>query len=149
MNWAEIYSSEDAREEAEHHRQELTGALDAIGTKLGRTIEDAEDRIQRPLNWIRENPWAAIGIGAAVGFIIAGRGRRQPDVLTRELESAYLEGRRDEQNGQRLKETEYWRNRKLDLSDAIAPGQHSLLAHLADPILRAVTATLTRAVSGL
>ena len=150
MNWAEIYSSEDAREEAEHHRQELSGALDAIGTKLGRTLENAEDRIQKPLNWVRENPWMAIGIGAALGFMIAGRRRRPADLLTRELETAYLEGRRDEQSKLPTKETDYWRDRQLDLREAIAPAaDRSILGHLADPVLRAVTATITRAVSGL
>jgi len=60
MSSLEAYSSEDAREEADYHRHELSETLDAIGSKLNRTITGAEDRINKPKNFW----WRGLTAGA-------------------------------------------------------------------------------------
>lgn len=152
MSWAEIYSSDDARDEAEIHRQGLSDALDALGSRLSRTIADAEDQVTRPINWVRENPWAALGIGLAIGFALAPRRKdSKAELLTRELEAAYLEGRRDQQAGQPVRDTSHWRARKGDLRDALEtqPPGPGILSQLVTPVLSAVGGALARNLTGL
>jgi hypothetical protein len=152
MSESASYSSEDARKQAEFHRRELSDTLDAIGDRLQRTLDDAEQQISRPLTWVRRNPWVAVGISAAVGILLAGRGRPRSarrSLLTRELEAAYLDGRQDEQRGVPVKEVSYWRNRKLDVQEAFAspaPGGN-LLIQFAEPVIKAAIAAATKAIS--
>ncbi|MHB1949992.1 MAG: hypothetical protein ACYCQK_00805 [Acidiferrobacteraceae bacterium] len=149
MSVSEPCSSDEAREQADFHRRELNDTLDKIGHRLHRTIEGAEERITRPVMWVRHNPWAAMGIAVALGFLMTG-GRKghqsaRHRILTRELEAAYLDGRRDEQQGAALKETSHWRQRKLDLQAALAPDAPSgILPSLTEAIVRAAVSALTR-----
>src|SRR4051812_45542821 len=93
-------SSEDAREEAEHHRQEIVETLDALNDKLNQTVQKAGYQINRPINWMREYPLTALTLSVAAGFLLAGSPilsqRRRDAHLTRELEKAYHQGREDE-----------------------------------------------------
>ncbi|MHB1942084.1 MAG: hypothetical protein ACYCP0_03345 [Acidiferrobacteraceae bacterium] len=153
MSESEPHSSEEAREQAELHRRELSDTLDAIGDRLQRTLDGAEQQISRPLAWVRRNPWVAVGISAAAGILLAGR-RRPPrstrhSVLTRELETAYLDGRQDEQRGAPVRGVSYWRNRKLDAQEALAPPAPggNLLIQLAEPVIKAAIAAVTQAIS--
>lgn len=147
------YSSDDAREEAEYHRQELTETLDALGNKLNHTLRQAEAQINKPRNWVRENPWIAIGLGLAAGYLVARpRPRRSSahSTLARELEAAYLEGRRDEIGRFPVRETAYWEGRKLELPDRQpARGTGNLLLRVVEPAAKLAAEVLTRTLTGL
>lgn len=156
MSAEEPCSSEEAREQADFHRRELNDTLDAISRRLHRTIEGAEEHINRPVVWVKQNPWAAMGIAIALGFVMTGgRSRRHTGhhkLLRRELETAYLEGRHDEQQGAPMKERSYWHDRNLDLQDALPPassGAGNILTQLVDPILKASISAVTRVITGL
>ncbi|MHB1586157.1 MAG: hypothetical protein ACYCRH_04805 [Acidiferrobacteraceae bacterium] len=156
MSAEEPCSSEEAREQADFHRRELNDTLDAISRRLHRTIEGAEEHINRPVVWVKQNPWAAMGIAVALGFVMTGgRSRRRTahhKLLRRELETAYLEGRHDEQQGAPMKERSYWHHRNLDLQDALPPassGGGNILTQLVDPIIKASISAVTRVITGL
>ncbi len=156
MSAVEPCSSEEAREQADFHRRELNNTLDAISHRLHRTIDGAEERINRPVVWVKHNPWVAMGAAVALGFVFTGNRSRQRivrrQVLTRELEAAYLDGRRDEQRDAPIKETSYWHQRKLDLQDALLPassGKGNILAQLAEPIIKAGISAVMRVITGL
>jgi hypothetical protein len=75
------------------------------------------------MEWMREHPWAALSLGLAAGFLLAGsrrRRRRIPErwinprfgVQIEALQRAYLEGRRDERWGLEPRKLTAWRDFK-------------------------------------
>lgn len=146
------YSSDDAREEAEYHRQELTETLDALGNKLNRTLSEAEAQINKPRNWIRESPWVAIALGLAAGYLVA-RPRRKTSrhsALVHELETAYLEGRRDEIGHFPVRDKAYWQDRGLVVPESRpAPATGNLLLRVVEPVAKVAAEVLTRALTGI
>jgi len=143
--------SEDAREEAEHHRQEIVETLDALNDKLNQTVQKAEYEFNRPINWIREHPLVALTIGVAAGFLLSGspklNQRRKAAHLTRELEQAYRQGREDERGNYPPKQWPDWRDsiNRLNQEAGSRWNVQNLLLDLAQPVLKTVSAGLATA----
>ena len=92
-------SAEDARRRAEFHRQQIAGTLDTLSDRINNTVQTAHDRINKPLNLIRQHPLAALGVSLAVGFVIAAStSRKKSDEKARaqQFAQSYYDGRRDE-----------------------------------------------------
>jgi hypothetical protein len=143
-------SSEDAREEAEHHRQEIVETLDALSDKLNQTVQKAEYQFNRPINWIREHPLAALTLTIAAGFLLAGspklNQRRRTAQVTRELEKAYHQGRDDERDNHPARQRPEWRESidRLNQETGSRWNMQNLL-DLAQPVLKTVSAGLAAA----
>lgn len=147
----EFRSSEDARIESERHRREIADILDALGDKISHGVQQAEHQISKPVNLIRDYPWAAIAIGIGVGFLLAGSASRRgkperhadPRVL-QELERAYLEGRIDERQNRPTRLVEDWERsgRQLDSHRPRDVNLAGVLFDVSKPLLRGLTAGL-------
>ncbi|HYD96411.1 MAG TPA: DUF883 family protein [Noviherbaspirillum sp.] len=48
----------------------LSGARSGLSTLEGRVTEGARDAMDTTQNYVRENPWQAVGIGAAAGLVL-------------------------------------------------------------------------------
>lgn len=108
-------SSEDARQQAEHHRQQISDTLDVLSDRINDTVETAQRQINRPLNVVRAYPIAAFAASVAIGFVVAAtatRRRRRQVTFAEQLANAYYEGRRDEQEQRSLRQVKYWQNRE-------------------------------------
>jgi ElaB/YqjD/DUF883 family membrane-anchored ribosome-binding protein len=144
-------SSEDAREEAEHHRQEIVETLDALNDKLNQTVQKAEYQFNRPINWVRRHPLAALTLSVAAGFLLAGSPklsrRRRAAHLTRELERAYQEGREDERGNYSPRQRPDWREsiNRLNQEAGSRWNVQSVLFDLAQPVLKTISAGLAAA----
>ena len=144
-------SSEDAREEAEHHRQEIVETLDALSDKLNQTVQKAEYQFNRPINWIREHPLAALTLTVAAGFLLAGSPKlnqhRRTAHVTRELEKAYHQGREDERDNHPARQWPDWREsiNRLNQDTGSRWNVQNLLLDLAQPVLKTVSAGLAAA----
>ncbi len=141
--FVEVFSSEDAREEAERHRRDLADTLDALSERVGGAVENLERQVMFPVRWAVEHPLPTLGLSLAAGLLLGARsGRpraRRSSALARELEGAYLQGRRDEVEQRPAREPDYWANIKL------APPSSDLGALL----LEAAKPLLARLTSGL
>ncbi len=135
----EVYSSEKARQEAERHRRDLADTLDALGARVGGVMEQFERQITFPMRWALEHPLATVGLSVGVGLLLGHRlhGPRthRTSALARELESAYLQGRRDETEQRPPRDPEYWAGVKL----ADGPEFSTLLIEAAKPLLSRLT----------
>jgi hypothetical protein len=140
MSANDAHSSDEARQEAERHRQEINETLDALNDKLSHTIEQAEYQINRPLNWVREHPWATIALSVGVGFVLAGsrETRRRPvdPKLLQEMERAYLEGRVDERQNLPTRRWSDWEDMAQHLHTFQRSGLAGLLVSLSQPLVR-------------
>ena len=138
----EVFSSEEARQEAERHRRDLADTLDALGERVGGAVEQFERQVTFPLRWALEHPLATVGFSVGVGLLLGRRLRRprthRTSALSRELEGAYLQGRRDEMEQRPLREPEYWAGVKLagkrDLGGLLLEAAQPLLNHLTKSI---------------
>ncbi len=143
----EVYSSEEARLEAERHRRDLADTLDALGARVGGVVEQFERQIRFPMRWAREHPLATVGLSVGVGLLLGRRlhGPRthRTSALTRELEGAYLQGRRDEMEQQPPRDPAYWAGVKL----ADGPGFSALLIEAAKPLLSQLTQAIAESFS--
>ncbi len=147
----DFYSSEDARIESERHRREIADILDALSDKISHGVQQAEHQMNKPVNLIRDYPWAAIAVGVGVGFLLAGSASRRktkearvdPRVL-QELERAYLEGRVDERQNRPTRIMDDWEpsGRQLDSRKGRDFSLAGLLLDISKPMLRGVTAGL-------
>ncbi len=131
----EVYSSDEARQEAERHRRDLADTLDALGARVGGAVEQFERQITFPVRWAVEHPLAAVGLSVGTGLLLGRRlhGPRthRTSALARELEGAYLQGRHDEKEQQAPRASEYWAGVKL----ADGPNFGALLIEAAKPLL--------------
>lgn len=97
----EAHSAEDARREAEYHREQIAQALHVLGGRLSERVQQAESTFGKPLDWARNHPYLALGIAVGLGAALSGSSRtvkhRRTLRATRELEHAYWLGRKDEQ----------------------------------------------------
>ncbi len=134
----EILSSEEARQEAERHRQDLADTLDALSERVGGAVEDLERRVTWPMRWAQRRPFASLGLAIAAGFLV-GRRLQKPSppkahTLARELEGAYLQGRYDEREQRPMREPEYWAGARLtdgvDVGAVLIEAVKPLLTHL-------------------
>lgn len=137
--FVEVYSSEDAREEAERHRRDLTDTLDVLSERVGGAIENLERQVTFPVRWAAEHPLPTLGLSLAAGLLLGARSGKSRAVrssaLARELEGAYLQGRRDEIDQRPPRDPDYWGNVKLaqpgpDLGVLLLEAAKPLLAHL-------------------
>ena len=104
-------SAREARARAERHRRDLSQTITQLSDRINSTIGGVEQRVTRPLRWAREHPVAALGIGLAAGLLLSRRtGRTVSSVAatSRELEGAYLVGRRDESEHRPPRDPAYW-----------------------------------------
>lgn len=135
----EVYSSGEARQEAERHRRDLADTLDALGERVGGAVEQLERQITFPMRWALEHPLASVGLSVGAGLLLGRRlhrpRMRRTSALTRELEGAYLQGRRDEMEQRPPREPEYWAGVKL----ADGPDFGALLLEAAKPLLNHLT----------
>lgn len=136
----EVFSSEDARQEAERHRRDLADTLDALSERVGGAVEQLEHQLTFPARWVAAHPLASVGLGLAAGLLLGTRVQHTPkaphaNALARELEGAYLQGRRDENEQRAPREPEYWAGVKLvdgpDLGGVLMEAAKPLLAHFA------------------
>lgn len=137
----EVYSSEDARRQAEYRRAQISQTLDVLGDKISRTVTQAERQINRPLNLIRENPFLAVGAGVAVGLAFAllqKRSHRRPAQLAHELDLAYKAGIRDARENRAPRHPEYWRAYDAPPAKQGLINVQRLLLDLSAPLVRAV-----------
>lgn len=147
----DFHSSEDARIESERHRREIADILDALSDKISHGVQQAEHQINKPMNLIRDYPWAAIAVGVGVGFLLAGSASRRkerqhrvdPRIL-QELERAYLEGRVDERQNRPTRMMGDWERsgRELDSRTARDFSLAGVLLDVSKPLLRGLTAGL-------
>lgn len=141
-------SAEDARREAERHRREISETLDALSEKINHTVHQAEYQFNRPLNWVRQNPLAAVAAAAAAGFLMSAIGamaqRRKTSRLTGTLENVYYQGRHDERAKQPPRSRPDWEHdlERLDHEAHAGHGMRDLLHDLASPFLRSAAAGL-------
>ena len=135
----EVYSSEAARLEAERHRRDLADTLDALSERVGNAVEQIERQVTLPIRWSLKHPLLAAGLSVGAGVLLGRRLRRprprRASTLARELEGAYLQGRRDEAERLPLREPSYWTDVKL----ADSPEIGGVLLEAAIPILRHLT----------
>ena len=137
----EVYSSEEARLEAERHRRDLADTLDALSERVGSAVEQIERQVTFPIRWSLKHPLLAAGLSVGAGVLLGRRLRRprprpqRTSTLARELEGAYLQGRRDEAERLPPREPGYWTDVKL----AAGPEVGGLLLEAAKPILRHLT----------
>lgn len=92
-------SADEARRRAEFHRAQIADTLDALSNRINDTVQTAHDRINKPLNLIRQHPLTAIGVSLAVGFAIAAATnvkKRRSTQRSQGVAQAYYDGRRDE-----------------------------------------------------
>ncbi|MHB1511778.1 hypothetical protein [Acidiferrobacter sp.] len=138
----EVYSSEKARQEAERHRRDLADTLDALGARVGGVMEQFERQITFPMRWALEHPLATVGLSVGVGVLLGrrlhGPQSHRTSALTRELEGAYLQGRRDEGEQLPPRDPEYWAGVKL----ADGPEFSALLIEAAKPLLSHLTQSI-------
>jgi len=131
-------SSEDARQRAEFHRQQISETLDQLGVRINDTMQSAERQLNKPANLVRAYPLAALGASVALGFLVAaistGRKRRRENVAER-LANAYFEGRRDEEDERSLRQVKYWQE---PATHARPRPFHSTFFGLAMPIIRSI-----------
>lgn len=147
----DFHSSEDARLESERHRREIADILDALSDKISHGVQQAEQQINKPINVIRDYPWAAVGVAVAVGFLLAGSSSKRkererhvdPRVLA-ELERAYLEGRVDERQNRPTRALGDWEpsGRELDSRKAHDFSLAGALLDVSKPLLRGLSAGL-------
>lgn len=139
-NVVEVFSSGDARQEAERHRRDLADTLDTLSERVGGAIEQLEHQLTFPARWAADHPLASVGLGLAAGLLLGARLEQKPrapraNALARELEGAYLQGRRDENEQRPPREPEYWAGVKLadgpDLGSLLMEAAKPLLAHFA------------------
>ena len=57
----------DARKRAAESVEQARARLDELETELKKRAEKAADDANR---YVRDNPWQAIGVGAAIGFLL-------------------------------------------------------------------------------
>ncbi len=145
-------SSDDAREEAERHRREITETLDALSDKLNQTVQNAEYQVNRPINWIRAHPFAALTLSITVGFLLSSSSRfnqrRKAAYVVRELEKAYHQGREDERDNRPPRQWPDWRENinKLNQDAGSRWNVQNLLLDIAQPILKTASAGLAAAL---
>ncbi len=140
--FVEVFSSDEAREVAERHRQHLGETLDVLSERVGGAVENLERQVTFPLRWVLDHPLAAFGLSLSAGLLLGVNGRKPKRVrqsaLARELEGAYLQGRRDESEQCPPRESRYWANVKL----ADGPDYAALLIDAAKPLLTHLTSGL-------
>lgn len=142
-------SSDDARIESERHRREIADILDALSDKISHGVQQAEQQINKPVNLIRDYPWAAIAVGIGAGFLLAGsasrrKARRVDPRVLQELERAYLEGRVDERQNRPTRMMGDWEpsGRQLGTRTSREFSLAGLLLDVSKPMLRGLTAGL-------
>ncbi len=134
-----VFSSEEARQEAERHRRDLADTLDALGERVGGAVDHLERRVTFPLRWVLEHPLAIVGLGVGAGLLLGRRlhrpRTRRVSALSRELEGAYLQGRSDEREQRPPREPEYW----TGVKSADERNLGGLLLAAATPLLNHLT----------
>ncbi|AWP22167.1 hypothetical protein C4901_01360 [Acidiferrobacter sp. SPIII_3] len=135
----EVYSSEEARLEAERHRRDLADTLDALSERVGSAVEQIERQVTFPIRWSLKHPLLAVGLSVGAGVLLGHRLQRsrpkRTSALARELEGAYLQGRHDEAAQRPPRGPEYWAGLKL----ADGPEVGGLLLEAAKPLLHHLT----------
>ncbi|MDA8390626.1 MAG: hypothetical protein M0Z76_07875 [Gammaproteobacteria bacterium] len=104
-------SARAARAEAERHRRDLSQTITQLSDRITGAIGDVEQQVTLPVRWARAHPLAALGIGLAAGFLLSQHKRQAPRramAPSRELEGAYLVGRRDESEHRPARDPAYW-----------------------------------------
>lgn len=112
----EHHSAEEARQEAEVHRQHITETLDVLTEKIDHTVNMAQERMSRPVKAVRQYPLAAIGSSIGAGFVLArlrarkarSRAHEREFGVAEKLARAYFDGRQDEYRGRPLRHVEDW-----------------------------------------
>ncbi len=141
--FVEVFSSEDAREEAERHRRDLADTLDALSERVAGAVESLERQVTFPVRWAAEHPLPTLGLSLAAGILFGARlGQSQAQrssALARELEGAYLQGRRDEAEQRPPREPDYWAGIKWAPTD---PHMGALILEAAKPLLARLTSVL-------
>ena len=137
-----ILSLHAARAEAERHRRDLTETITTLTHRVSRGLHEVEEQVTTPLRLVRAHPFAALALGVAAGF---GFARRNPRTKThfgpaeRDLEGAYLLGRRDEAEHRPARDPHYW----SAAVSAQPPGPaRAMLWIFAEPLLRGLAAHL-------
>ncbi|WP_298134094.1 hypothetical protein [Acidiferrobacter sp.] len=143
----EVYSSEEARLEAERHRRDLADTLDALSERVGSAVEQIERQGTFPIRWSLEHPLLAVGLSLGAGVLLGRRLQRsrpkRTNALARELEGAYLQGRRDEAEQRPPREPGYWAGVKL--ADGAEIG--GLLLEAAKPLLQHLTRNIIESLN--
>ena len=143
----EVYSSEEARLKAERHRRDLADTLDALSERVGSAVEQIERQVTFPIRWSLEHPLLAVGLSLGAGVLLGRRLQRsrpkRTNALARELEGAYLQGRRDEAEQRPPREPGYWAGVKL--ADGAEIG--GLLLEAAKPLLHHLTQGLVESLN--
>ena len=143
----EVYSSEEARLKAERHRRDLADTLDALSERVGSAVEQIERQVTFPIRWSLEHPLLAVGLSLSAGVLLGRRLQRsrpkRTSALARELEGAYLQGRRDEAEQRPPREPEYWAGVKL--ADGAEIG--GLLLEAAKPLLQHLTRNIIESLN--
>lgn len=141
--FVEVFSSEDAREEAERHRRDLADTLDVLSERVGGAVENLERQVTFPARWAAEHPLPTLGLSVAAGLLLGARSGRpraqRSSALGRELEGAYLQGRQDEIEQRPPRDPGYWANVKLA---SPGPDFGALLLEVAKPLLVRLTSGL-------
>ena len=142
----EVYSSEEARLEAERHRRDLADTLDSLSERVGSAVKQIERQVTFPIRWSLKHPFLAAGLSVGVGVLLGRRLRRprpqRTSTLARELEGAYLQGRRDEAERLPPREPGYWTDVKLAAGSEVG----GLLLEAAKPILRHLTQSIVESL---
>jgi len=136
------FSSEDARQEAQRHRRDLAETLDTLSARVGGAVAQLERQVTFPARWATEHPFASVGLGVAVGLLLGIRNAKpkthRVSELARELEGAYLQGRRDEIEQRPPREPEYWAGAKIahapDFATSLLDAAKPLVTHFASTI---------------
>lgn len=145
--FVEVFSSEEARQEADRHRRDLAETLDDLSERVGIAVGKIERQVTMPARWASEHPLATLGLSVAAGFLLGAGSKSRPkaiSALAQELEGAYLQGRRDEIEQRPPRDPEYWNHMKL----ADGPNLGAFILDLAKPILTQLTGHIADTLQG-
>lgn len=138
-----VQSSEDARKEAEFHRQQIAETLDNLSSRIGKTVQTAQTQLNKPVVLIRKHPFAALGVSVGIGLalaVIAGERKRQRRTYGQTLSQAYYDGRRDEREQRPPHQTS-----EGNPHNAPPSGAFTFRSHLLDfalPIIRTLSGNM-------
>ncbi len=140
----DVQSSDDAREKAEFHRQQIAETLDALGQRIGKTVQTAQTQLNKPVTLIRKHPFAALGISIGVGLavaVISAERKRHRRSYTQTVTEAYYDGRRDEREHRPPRQMPYGGNPHEPHPSRPFTFRSTLL-DLAFPIIRTVSSNM-------
>lgn len=148
----DVNSSEEARQKAERHRQQISDTIDDLSERISEKVQTAQAQLNKPANAVREYPLAAVAASVVVGFLLARatRGKKAAEAgrsrLVDELAWAYYQGRRDEQEKKPLRHLDDWQGAKAaGPSGGTRSGLFSVrspLLDLAFPFLKQVSGAM-------